>query len=469
MTKPTPKPDVILSTRLNEEKALGIIRDACDMGRIDDATKEYLETLYTNSMDLFREVFLHIGKCFGAPKAPVRAYDLTTDSIINKPITISEINPLEPYLVNHRLDMDPMRNQFFKTTNGHNINLAVSSIVTVIVGAQKDINRAIDKITNKYYPMYIDEVVATSHEIIAKYVSKEFADDMSEKIHTKFINTFISDASVAVLGILGPNHQKLATELVRALDKIRQPHKRLKDVWRIKCLFDLVPQARAFIERVNNMWPDKILEVRDKFFDISNPRGYRDAKLILNIGTKDTPVPMEIICQVRTFFEFEHKTHSAYEQTRKLDNKENVNVEEKTEILHTAGAKKYNNMIYYCVADLFDRIGWNILYSDGNEDLLFEGFPHFATIHYSQKIVDLILEKVNSAVENEVFYVENAPVKLTKDQEIRIFKWMARFILVSAMPYAYPEFDINTDTMSGKFFQFVMNELYRLYCKKSGC
>lgn len=465
MRKNMPKADVFLATRLNEEKALDIIRSAYDAGRIDAPTREYLETLYRNSMDLFREVFLHIGKCFGAPKAPVRAYDLCKDSIINKPITISEINPLEPYLVNHRLDMDPVRNQFFKTTNGHNINLAVSSIVTVIVGAQKDVNRAIDKITNKYYPIYIDEVVAKSYEIIAKYVSEEFARDMSDKIRKMFVENFISDASVAVLGIIGPNHQKLATELVRALDKIRQPHKRLKDVWRIKCLFDLVPQARAFIERANNMWPDKILEVRDKFFDISNPRGYRDAKLILNIGTSEKQVPMEIICQVRTFFEFEHKTHSAYEQARRQDCGENTLAEEKSEILHTAGAKKYNYMICRCVADLFDRIGWNILYSDGNEDMLFDGFPRLSTIHYSQKIVDLILNKVDSAVENEVFFVENAPVKLTKDQEIRIFRWMARFILVTAMPYSYSEFDIDKDTMAGKFFDFVMNELYRLYRK----
>ena len=280
--------------------------------------------------------------------------------------------------------------------------------------------------------------------------------------NTKFEKTFISDASVAVLGIIGLNNQKISTEIVRALDKIRQPHKRLKDVWRIKCLFDLVPQARTFIDSVCNVWPDKILEVRDKFFDISNPRGYRDAKLILNIGTNDLVVPMEIICQVRTFFEFEHKTHSAYEQTRKK-NIFTLRDEERTEMIHTAGVKKYNHMICYCVADLFDRIGWNILYSDGNEDMLFDGFPRLSTIHYSQKIIDLILKKVDSAVENEVFRVENAPLKLTKDQEIRIFKWMARFILVTAMPYNNDEFDINTDTMAEKFFVFVMKELYRFY------
>ncbi len=464
MTNLSSKSDVLLATQLNEDKSLDVIRRAYESGEIDDATREYLITLYSDSMSLFREVFLSIGKCFGAPKAPVRAYDLTTDSIINKPITISEINPLSPYLVNHRLDMDPMRNQFFMTKNGHNIDLAVSSIVSVIVGAQKDVKRAIDKIINKYYPKYIDEVVETIYDIIAKNSGESSARAISNKIREEFNNKFISDASVAVLGIIGSNHQILATELVRALDKIRQPHKRLKDVWRIKCLFDLVPQARTFIDSVCNMWPDKILEVRDKFFDISNPRGYRDAKLILNIGTNDKVVPMEIICQVRTFFEFEHKTHSAYEQTRKKNNPKTCD-EERTEMIHTAGVKKYNHMINYCVADLFDRIGWNILYNDGNEDRLFDGFPRLSAIHYPQKITDLILGKVDNAVENEVFSVENAPVQLTKDQEIRIFRWMARFILVTAMPYNDSEFDINPDTMAAKFFNFVMKELYRLYQK----
>jgi len=459
-----PESDVVLATQLNEQKSLDIIRRAYESGCIDVATREYLETLYTDSMALFREVFLYIGKCFGAPKAPVRAYDFDTDSVINKPITISQINPLSPYLVNHRLDMDPMRNQFFVTTDGHNIDLAVSSIVSVIVGAEKNINRALDKITNKYYPKYIEEVADTTYNIIAKSGREASARAIADKIRETFSKTFISDASVAVLGIIGPNHQKISTELVRALDKLRQPHKRLKDVWRIKCLFDLVPQARTFIDSVCNMWPDKILEVRDKFFDISNPRGYRDAKLILNIGTQDKVVPMEIICQVRTFFEFEHRTHLAYEQTRKKKKPE-PHAEDMTEIMHTAGVKKYNNMICNCVADLFDRIGWNILYSDGNEDRLFDGFPRLATIPYPQKMIDLILEKVDSAVENEVFFVDNAPIKLTKDQEIRIFRWMARFILLAAMPYSYSEFDINTDTMSGKFFNFVMNELYRLYKK----
>lgn len=139
----------IIATKLHDEKNLELIEKAFAEERIDDATREYLTNLYSDSKGCFREVFLYIGKCFGAPKAAVHAYDYETDSAVNKQITISDINPLEPYLVNHRLDGDPMRNQFFVATHGHQIDLAVSSIVTVIIGAQKSVSRALDKITGK--------------------------------------------------------------------------------------------------------------------------------------------------------------------------------------------------------------------------------------------------------------------------------------------------------------------------------
>ena len=460
--------DVFLATRLHDEKNLSIIDDALESGRIDNATHEYLTNIYTNSMDWFREVFLSIGNCFGAPKAAVHAYDYTKDCVIDEPITISDINPLEPYLVNHRLDADPMRNQFFVATQGHKIDLAVSSIVTVIVGAQKNISRALDKITGKYYNDFVNEVAKTAYDVIAKTARASSAQAISDKIHERFEKNYITDAASTVLEIIGSGHQRISADLVRALDKIRTPYARLEDVWRIKCLFDLVPQARTFIERICNMWPEKIIDVRDRFFDITNPRGYRDAKLILNIGKDGKIIPMEIICQVRTFFEFEHQTHAMYEQTRRAETKNIKSVEtqeNKTETLHIEGVKKYNAMICDCVEDLFDRIGWNILYSAGNEDMLFEGFPKISTVYYPQKIYDTILEKVDNAVENEVFFVQNAPAKLTKDQEIRIFRWMARFILVSAMPYAYANWSVCTDTMAGKFFNFIMKELQRYYKK----
>ncbi len=463
--------DVFSLVKSHDVKNLRAIDEAFDSGRIDAATRDYLTTLYTDSMDNFREVFLYIGKCFGAPKAAVHAYDYETDSVLNKQITISDINPLEPYLVNHRLDEDPMRNQFFATTRGHQIDLAVSSIVTVIIGAQKSISRALDKITGKYYTDYVDEVAQTAYTVIGRTKPIASARAISDKIHEKFGKTFITDASTNVLAIIGSGHEKIAAELVRALDKIRTPYARLEDVWRVKCLFDLVPQARTFIERICNMWPDKIIAVRDKFFDITNPRGYRDAKLILNIGTSDRVIPMEIICNVRTFFEFEHQTHGVYEKARKKQKSDDPKkivpgkFENITETLHLEGIKKYNAIICDCVEDLFDRIGWNILYSLGHEDKLFEGFPRISTIYYPKKITDIIMEKVDNAVENEVFYVENAPAKLTKDQEIRIFRWMARFILVSAMPYSNSNWTVNTDTMGGKFFNFIMKEVLRYYKK----
>lgn len=462
------KDSFFTATKLHDRKNLEFIEKAFAEERIDNATREYLINLYSDSMGYFREVFLYIGKCFGAPKAAVHAYDYETDSAVNKQITISDINPLEPYLVNHRLDGDPMRNQFFVATHGHQIDLAVSSIVTVIVGAQKSVSRALDKITGKYYNDYVNEAAQTAYTVIGRTKKLASARAISDKIHETFSKTFVTDASAKVLGIIGSGHENVAVELVRELDKIRKPYARLEDVWRIKCLFDLVPQARTFIERICNMWPDKIVAVRDKFFDIANPRGYRDAKLILNIGTKDKVIPMEIICQVRTFFEFEHQTHAAYEKSRKAETKKVKNaaqIENQTEILHLEGVKKYNSIICDCVEDLFDRIGWNILYSAGNEDMLFEGFPKISTVYYPQKITDTIMEKVDNAVENEVFYVQNAPAKLTKDQEIRIFRWMAKFILVSAMPYSNSNWAVNTDTMSGKFFNFIMKELQRYYKK----
>lgn len=460
--------DVFAATKLQDEKNLEFIDKALKSGRIDVATHQYLTNLYTDSMSHFRDMFLCLGKCFGAPKAAVHAYDYATDSAIDKPITISDINPSEPYLVNHRLDEDPMRNQFFVSTKGHQIDLAVSSIVTVIVGAQKNVSRAIDKVTGKYYEAYVNEVAKTVHDIIAKTEFAGYAQSVSDRIYETFQKTFISDAAPAVLGILGFEHQEIATEVVRALDNIKSPYARLRDVWRVKCLFDLVPQARVFIERICKMWPDKIIAVRDKFFDITNPRGYRDAKLILNIGDKDTIIPMEFICQVRTFFEYEHETHGVYEQARRNDAKKKKlsdSIENKTETLHVEGVKKYNAMICGYVEDLFNRIGWNILYSDGNEDKLFEGFPRISTIYCPQKITDMIMEKVDRAVENELLYVKDAPVKLTKDQEVRIFRWMARFILVTVMPYSYSNWSVPTHTMAGKFFNFIMKELQRYYKK----
>lgn len=468
MTNPIKTQNIFEITRLNDKKNLGIIEQAYKSERIDLATANYLNTLYTNSMDIYRDVFLCLGHCFGAPKAAVKPYDYKTDSIIDKTITISDINPLSMYLVNHRLDMDPMRNQFFVGTTGHQIDLAVSSIVTVIVGAQKNIERALDKITGKYYDRYVSSVLETVHKILINTELASSAQSILDDIHEEFTNHFITDAAPVVLSIIGSDNNKIVADLVRALDKIIPPYAKLRDVWRIKCLFDLVPQARTFIERVSEMWPEKIISKHDSFFDIQNPRGYRNAKFVLNIGRDGKIIPLEIICQVRTFFEYERKTHLAYENVRTNDNSKSKKtdvIDTKTENMHIEGVKKYNAMILECLDSLFDRIGWNILYGAGNKEMLFEGFPRISTVYHPQNIVDTIYSKVTRAVENEVFFVPNAPAKLTRDQEIKIFRWMAKFLLVTAMPYTYANWSVPDDTMPGKFFKFIMKELQRYYKK----
>ena len=77
----TPDDDnILIATKAHDKKNLEQIEKAFAEDRIDNATREYLINLYSNSMGYFREVFLYIGKCFGAPKAAVHAYDYETDS-----------------------------------------------------------------------------------------------------------------------------------------------------------------------------------------------------------------------------------------------------------------------------------------------------------------------------------------------------------------------------------------------------
>ena len=449
----------------NDRKNLDVINRAVADGRINDEAADYLKRLYSDSMHWFREVFYVLGKCFGAPKAAVMKYDYETNSAIDEPIRISDISPLSPYVVNHRLDADPMRNQFFTSLPGHKIELSVSSIVTVIVAAQKKIERALDKITGKYYRDYVNDVARAAYRVLSADGRDASARAISDKIHKIFDDKYITNASETVLSIIGRGHEKIAVEMVRALDKIEKPHHRLQDVWRVKCLFDLVPQARTFIERLYSAMPDRILSSRDKFYDMTNPRNYRDAKIILNIGHGKTVVPMEIICQVRTFFEFERKTHDVYENARKTKNAKSDRLESNLADYYECGVKEYNRMICRCLEALFERVGWNILYSQDNRISMFEGFPHECKLYYPQKILDNINEKLDDAIENEVFRVENAPTKLTTNQQAKIFHFMARFVLVSAMPYMQRDWAFAPTTQAEKLFNFVMNEVQRYYKK----
>ncbi len=452
-------------TKENDDKNLAFIDKALESGRINDEAAEYLRTLYSDSMSWFREVFYVLGKCFGAPKAAVTKYDYQTDSAVDDSIRISDINPLSPYIVNHRLDADPMRNQFFSSSAGHKIDLSVSSIVTVIVGAQKSIKRALDKITGKYYEDYIRDVATAAHDVLVAHDREASAHAIANKIRETFSQRFITTASETVLGLIGRGHENIAADLVRALDKVEKPYSRLQDVWRVKCLFDLIPQARTFIERLYEIMPERVISNRDKFYDMKNPRNYRDAKIILNIGRGNMVVPMEIICQVRTFFGFENKCHDAYETARKSKSAKSDNIEAALAIYMENGVKSYNRMICECLEDLFDRVGWNILYSRNNNVSIFEGFPHDCRLYYPQKVLDNIIEKLDDAIENEVFYIKNAPTKLSRDQVSKIFRYMARFVLIAAMPYMQRDWAMPTNTQAGKLFNFVMNEVQRYYKK----
>ncbi len=448
----------------HDRKNLAAIDDALRCGRINADAAEYLRLLYSDSMDWLREVFYVLGKCFGAPKTAVVQYDVHISDKNAQRMKIADINPLSPYLVQHRLDADPMRNQFFTTTDSHKIDLSVSSIVSVIVGAQKNIERALDKITGKYYKRYTEEVCDAVYRVISANASETDAHLVVSQLRQKLESEYITAAAETVLGIIGPGNERVAVELVRELDKIAKPHLRLQDVWRAKCLFDLVPQARTFIERIREIMPERVLSSRDKFYDMEHPRNYRDAKLIVNIGRHGRVVPLEIICQVRTFFEFERNTHENYETARGYAPKWKDIEHDMAEFMED-GVKQYNLMICGCLQDLFERVGWNILYSHGKDTAMFEGFPHECKLYYPRKILDIIADKLDAAVQNEIFHVENSPAQLTRAQELAIFRFMARFILVSAMPYAKSDWKVPSNTVAGKLFNFVMKEIQRYYKK----
>jgi len=458
------QPDALTRTLEHDRQNLAVIDAALHSGCINDEAAEYLRTVYSNGMDWLREVFHFLGKCLGAPKAAVVPYDKEHNTGINIKMKIADINPLESYLVQHRLDADPMRNQFFTSHEKCQIDLSVSSIVTVIVGAQKDVHRAIDKITGKYYDEYLTRVLDTVKNIMSKYVGSCSLSVLETNIREHFATQYVTDASAAVLDLMGDIDKNMAVDLVRNLDKIRKPYTRLCDVWRIKCLFDLIPQARTFIERMQDLMPDRILDIRDKFYDIKSPRNYRDAKIIINIGKDGTIIPMEIICQVRKFFEAEIKTHDTYESIRAGDEAAE-NKERETSNYMENGVQQYNLMIVECLDDLFERVGWNILYSKDHDVSMFEGFPKDCKIYYPPHVIESIRRKLILAVENEIFHITQIPAKLSKEQENQIFLFMARFVLIAAMPYLHQDWKVSSDNMAGKLFNFVMKEVQRYYKK----
>jgi hypothetical protein len=131
--------------QLRDRQNQAAIKKALEQGRIDAATATSLSAVYGDGMRWFRELFRFLGDFLGAPKTPVFSYDSATGEVGESPVHISAIGPTGSYMTHHRFDADPMRNQFF-SFNGGNVDLSVSSIITVIIAAQKSVSRALDKL-----------------------------------------------------------------------------------------------------------------------------------------------------------------------------------------------------------------------------------------------------------------------------------------------------------------------------------
>jgi hypothetical protein len=171
-------------------------------------------------------------------------------------------------------------------------------------------------------------------------------------------------------------------------------------------------------------------------------------------------IPMEIICNVRTFFNAERASHTGYESIRGGGKSGAKKLNE----LHHSGIVQYNGIICRAVRYLLHRVGWNILYEkELHIDSFFRGFPEISGLPYSQKIVDMILEKIGNNVHNEVFRLPYAPRELSRSEQMSVFSYIARFILFSALPYGYKYEELKNMGFSGKLFNFVMKELYRYY------
>jgi len=446
----------------HDAQNLAKIEHALHAGKINREAADYLIMMYSDSARHFKQIFNIMGECFGAPKAAVLEYNTQTWSAIDNPIKIADINPMSSYIVHHRLDIDPMRNQFFTADRDNHIDLAVSSIVSIIIASQKSIERAIEKLTGKYYDRYTTKVIRTVKQIITDEHSAANANAVATKIKQKFDEKFITSASEMVLQIIGKGHESIAVKLVREIDDITPPHYRLRDIYRVKCLFDLIPQARTFIERLYEVAPHRIITMRDKFYDIEHERNYRDAKIILDLGTANKKIPLEVICQVRTFFNYEIKNHDEYVTARKSGGGKTTDIAKNMAKFYENGIAEYNKLICDCVEDLFERVGWNILYGQSmDEKSFFDGFPQLSKFYYDADVVESVIENLDKAVQNEVFTIPNAPIELSKAQEFAIFRWMAKFILISAIPYKSEEQKIEGDGISARLFNFVMGTLHR--------
>jgi hypothetical protein len=151
---------------------------------------------------------------------------------------------------------------------------------------------------------------------------------------------------------------------------------------------------------------------------------------------------------------------------RQNPNAENTTLEAQTAEMMESGIERYNMMICNCLDDLLDRVGWNILYSRGGDVSLFDGFPRECKLYYPQNIVDIIMDKLDTSVQNEIFHLTHSSSKLDMTQQIAIFRFMARFVLVAAMPWMNSDRKLSGDSLAVRLFNFVMKEVSRYYSRE---
>lgn len=204
------KSDAIIKAAEHDRQNLAVIDAALSDGRINEEAAGYLRHIYSGGMEWFREVFHVLGKCLGAPKAAVVPYDTINNTGIDIKMKIADINPLETYLVQHRLDADPMRNQFFTSPEKCQIDLSVSSIVTVIVAAQKNVNRALDKVTGKYYEKFLESVLEVTKNTVGTHLEKPVIDRLETDIREQFATKYITNAAEVILDLIGDIDKKLS-------------------------------------------------------------------------------------------------------------------------------------------------------------------------------------------------------------------------------------------------------------------
>ncbi len=448
------------------------ISTARDAEIIDSEAYDYLVSLYADGMHWYREVFYNLGLYLDEPKTPTYKYDLKTGDASRDPVQIGEINPGGSYLVHHIFKLNPFRNQFIEF-DGYKTFQEVSGAVSVIVAAQKSVDRSIEKIITKYYDWYIRDIISVVRSWAERDLDSELLNDMCSKIEQKLKLKYMSNATSWVLNIVLPYIQHGAGDLEQRLNFILKPYQHLRDVYRIKCLFDLVPQIRAFLGSIKERHPNKILFHKDSFYYPDNKRNYRDAKVILNIGNPDGHVvPFEMLCQVRSFYEFESASHSGYQDVRSC---KTINIENATrdDVLayHCSGVSKYNQLVKDCMNNLYDRVGWNVLYERLGEHPreLLSGFPKLPekNQYYPAEMIGVILNKVEKNIQNEIFKMDDAARDLKISELSEVFDYLTRFIIESAMPYYDPSMEaVGTDAnkkTTDQLFDFVMAELYRYH------